>query len=819
MRLLQGITLIALLSLSSAVVAADNDLAEMERAAVAQYADHKYGEAVNTCRAALALAGENDFQTGLPFLFYCCLGDCYLEQESYDEALTAYRKAIEAAGLGPFDEYTLFDVYESIMCMGLVVDKPAQTIEYGGMLLELLSRYPAADHIYATVNANFLIAEAWMMKQSFAEAIIYYRRTLELLSAKRDKTRLINVPACMGLTYARLSVAENRNKFPRNSMQCLLNVLEIFDGYPELADAAKFPELNDAFMAALALVEEEKEGVLTDTARFYQSLAGYYAAGGNYSRFVQYHRKAVKIFIRFHNLPAAAASYARMADWWTDRHPERALKSIQSALELLQTFSGRNADAALTFDLAAKIYERNGDAVRAANLYQTAAMAISPDVSIDLAASIYFDAGRGLLRHKQYDPAIRYLRRALEYSRLLEKDSRSQVLRVIQAQTLLADAYRADGRLDEAIGVVRESMELRREYFGGGDDAAVLQLLGDLYVQRGALALAAETYALLAKELSVSTGPDASPRSLLECWLMLADIELKLEDVKAAGHYCDRALALLSTAPVSFVDDTFAMNTFRQLLRLYMQTGRRIKADECFALAMRRLNRDGVPFQGKLALLRSEYYLYSGKPGKSLVCRADAARRMETVDPAEAAVIWGDVARRLHGRNCFVAAADAAANVFRILKAYKVGQESLSQTFWADINGIMGDALRRNGAFKEADKYLRVAVEKSVAAYGDDSAAATAHVRLAENSLMLKDYRVAESEFAAALKCRHHVNYTVLNCYWGLARVNFESGNPDKAMSYGRKAEKLALKIPGQEKLLTHITLTLDTWRNMGKKP
>ena len=794
--------------------AAEADLAEMERAAAGQYAAKKYAEAVKTCRAALALTVEKDFPTGIPFRIYCRLADAYLELQQYKEALAAYRKAIDVADLGPFDEYALLDAYESVMCLGLSMEKPAVTIEYGNEMLAVAARYPAAEHFYVRMNGNFLMAEAWMQKRAYPEAIIYFQRCVELLQNKKGKTGLTNIPACIGLACARQSIAESKNNSSEGAIRSLRQFLEVLTADPTLADAATFPELNREFAAALALVEDNRSGPAALTGRFYQSLAAYYALRGNYQRFVHYHKKAIRDFYKAKNIPAAANSQAMIAAWWMDKNPQRAVIDIEKALRMLKPFSGRNADAAQVYYTGGRIFECGSAVVRARELYQLAAASLTPELSAELTAAIYFEAGQGLLAEKKYDPAIRYLKHAAEYARK-GSDGKSGLL-TLQSLSLLAKALREDGNPEEAIAAVRESIEFRSERFGKRDNADLLRLLGDLYAEKGDMAAAAAAYVKLSEALETPLSADINPVPQIESLILAGDAQARLGENAAAADSADRALDRLEKSPSKFVGGEKALALYRNLLGIYMRNGNRDKAEVCFSYALKRLGKDKELFSCRFAILRGEYYAYSGKPGKSMVYCAIAARELEKIDPAGASILWYDLGKRWYQRKNFSAAADVLEAALRLLKQKEVKPGAVAPEAMAEMYCLRGDALRRGKSFREAEKLLRSGVELAVGAYGPDSArVAVVYTQLGDACFNLRDYPGAEKAFSAAMKCKKHSNETLLQCYWGIARTYFMFGNRDKAISYGRKAEKMVMKMSGKEKLLEEITQNLRSWKKL----
>ncbi|MDD3118098.1 MAG: tetratricopeptide repeat protein, partial [Victivallales bacterium] len=441
----------------------DCNLAEIARTAADQYRAGKYRDAITSYRAVLPLVSEKDYPTGIPFRLYYGLGECYLEQEQYREALAAFRQAVEIAWLGPYDEYTLFDAYESIMCLGLQMQQPAITVEYGSRQLEALKRYPPQNHFFTTVNCRFLLGEGWLASGAYPEAIANFTECLNLLHRYPEKNPRVNINAYIGLVLAKLSMAESgRREYPA-AMNRLREVLELFTAVPALTDADAYPDLNRAFAAAMAPMETEKPGDTPELGRFFQDLAGYYQDHRDHRRFTHYQQKALRVFLRQQNAAAAAASRAELAAAQLPADPARAAATITAALKMLPEKVGRSDDAARVFFLAGKIFRCRHQPDRS-RYYLLRAAAALPQLPEPLpAARILTAAGQLLQQEQSYRGAIRCLRLAIDYAR--QNDSEPGRETVMQALTQLTAVLREAGQTTAALQTVQETLRYRRKYF------------------------------------------------------------------------------------------------------------------------------------------------------------------------------------------------------------------------------------------------------------------------------------------------------------------------------------------------------------------
>ena len=356
--------------------------------------------------------------------------------------------------------------------------------------------------------------------------------------------------------------------------------LSITTDYTKIAERIVVPE---AICRLLAVNDNQKES----TAKLFYNIAGVYQAQGDYTKALEYYKKALEIREKVlgPEHPDTATVYNNIALVYGGQGDyAKALEYYKKALEIREKVLGlKHPDTAATYNNIAGVYWAQGDHAKALEYYKKALeireKVLGPEHPDT--ATTYNDTAGVYQVEGDHTKALEYYKKALE---IREKVLGSKHPDTATTYNNIAGVYQAQGDHTKALEYYKKALEIREKVLGPEhpDTATMYHNKAGVYMDRGNYAEALEYYM---KALAISEralGPEHLVTAAM--YKSIARVYGAQSDYTKALEYYKKALEIIEKAHGPEHLDTAA--TYHDIGFVYRFQGDYAKALEYFMKAL-----------------------------------------------------------------------------------------------------------------------------------------------------------------------------------------------------------------------------------------
>ncbi len=358
---------------------------------------------------------------------YFKLGNIYYYDESYNEAISEYKRVLEYDSQHQQARRMLGKAQRALEGDELI-DKG--NVEYDEAdYEEAIKLYKRAGDIFEEIRNNKAlirssggVGNAYYMLNKYPQALEYYNRALR--AARRAKYREGEADQLnnLGNVHYSLSNYDEANKYHLKALSIsrqigyrwgesdqLSNVASIY------ASLGKYPLALKYYQQALQIAQE-----IEDRYREINRLSGlgwvYYRLA-DYSTSIEYHKRALKLAEAIEDRYSQANSLNDLGNIYSDLgdYPQ-SLEYYEKGLQLSQDISAKDIEASLLNNLG-NLYSDRGDYTPALDCYNQA-IAIAHRIGDRGGEALYLgNIGLSYMELGDYEKALQYQQEALEIDR------------------------------------------------------------------------------------------------------------------------------------------------------------------------------------------------------------------------------------------------------------------------------------------------------------------------------------------------------------------------------------------------------------------